>query len=59
MWYDCYGKIEIKIKNLMFFIKKLLTKLKIGYIVCLTINIKKLFFIVRFLARVYVVINFL
>jgi len=41
-----------KINNLMFYVKKLLTRVKSGVIVQLTINIKNLFFIVRFLARV-------
>lgn len=59
MWGDCHGEIKIKVKNLMFFVKKLLTNVKVEGIVCLTINIKNLFFIVRFLARVYAVINFL
>lgn len=36
----------------MFFVKMLLTKVKMRDIVRLTINIKNLFFIVRFLARV-------
>lgn len=47
----CYNdKIIIKIKNLMFIDKKVLTYVKNYYIVCLTINIKFLLFIV-FLAR--------
>ncbi|MBQ7933970.1 MAG: hypothetical protein IJ327_04195 [Lachnospiraceae bacterium] len=41
-----------KIKKLMFFVKNLLTKEKWNVIVHLTTNVKNLFFIVRFLARV-------
>lgn len=44
--------MENKIKNLTFFVKKLLTRVKTHVIVYLTINIKNLFFIVHFLARV-------
>ena len=40
------------VKNLMFFVKKLLTSIKRGGIVQLTINIKTFTFIVHFLARV-------
>lgn len=40
------GGLTEKDKNLMFFDKKLLTDIKNGCIVSLTINIKKLFFIV-------------
>ncbi len=52
--YNCPVRLifYVLIKYLMFFVKKLLTSVKMGGIVQLTINIKSFTFIVRFLARV-------
>ena len=51
----CY--FYVFVKNLMFFVKKLLTSIKRGGIVQLTINIKTFTFIVHFIARVLKIKN--